>query len=64
MSKTKMMALEPAAEAAPKSKNFEKYKKFYDAGLWTKKMVYNVVTKGALTAEEYEEIIGEAFPEE
>ncbi len=64
MSKTRTMALEPAAEAAPKSKNFEKYKKFYDAGLWTKKMVYNVVTKGALTAEEYEEITGEAFPEE
>ncbi len=47
-----------------KSKNFDKYKRFYDSNMWTKKMVYNVVEKGALTAEEYEEITGEPYDKE
>lgn len=47
-----------------RSKNFDKYKSYYDSHMWTKKMLYNVVAKGAITAEEYEEITGEAFLEE
>lgn len=43
------------------SKNFERYKAWYDAGMWNKGMLYNVAAKGKITAEEYEEITGEAF---
>lgn len=38
------------------SKAAEKYKKYYEAGWYTKAMLANLVTKGALTEEEYEEI--------
>lgn len=40
---------------------FEKIKKWYETGMWTKKMVYNAVVKGKITAEEYEIITGEPF---
>lgn len=40
---------------------FEKIKKYYDDGLWTKEMVRNAVIKGKITAEEYELITGEKF---
>ena len=40
---------------------FDKIKKWYDEGHWTKKMVYNAVGKGKITAAEYEEITGEAY---
>lgn len=43
------------------SKDFEKIKKYYDQGLWSKERVYNMVGKGKITAEEYEEITGEAY---
>lgn len=43
------------------SANYEKYKGYYERGLWTKAMLKNVVAKGKLTAEEYEEITGEAY---
>ena len=36
---------------------FEKIKKFYNLGLWTKEMVKNAVDKGAITTEESEEIL-------
>lgn len=39
---------------------FEKVKGYYDAGLWTKEMVWNVVGKW-ITAEEYEAIVGEPY---
>lgn len=42
------------------SKKFDMVKKYYDKGLWNKKMVYNVVGK-LITAEEYELIVGEAY---
>ena len=46
------------------SKNFEKIKNYYNKGLWTKKMVYNVVGKRlGITPEEYELITGEPFVE-
>ena len=40
---------------------FEKIKKFYDLGLWTKDMVKDAVVKGIITPEEYEEITGEKY---
>ena len=43
------------------SRLFNKIKSYYDNKQWTKQMVYNVVAKGAITAEEYEEITGEAY---
>lgn len=38
---------------------FEKIKKFYNMGLWTKEQVRSAVDKGAITPEEYKEITGE-----
>lgn len=42
------------------SKNFEKVKSYYDAGLWSKERVRNAVGKW-ITAAEYEEITGEPY---
>lgn len=44
------------------SKNFEKYKNYYDKGLWSKERLHNVVgKKTGITAEEYEEITNEPY---
>lgn len=47
------------------STNFEKVKKYYDLGLWSKEKVKNVVTRPSsspwITEAEYEEITGEAY---
>lgn len=40
---------------------FEKIKKWYESGMWTKKMVRNAVVKGKITEEEYTEITGEEY---
>ena len=40
---------------------FEIIKKNYDRGLWNKQMVAVAVTKGIITAEEYEQITGEPY---
>lgn len=40
---------------------FERIKKWYEQGLWTKAMVRNAVRKGKITAEQYEEIVGEPY---
>lgn len=40
---------------------FEKIKKWYEEGLWTKAMVRNAVKKGKITAEQYFEIVGEPY---
>ena len=45
------------------SKNFEKIKKWYDNGLWTKEQVHKAVEKGQITASEYQEITGEPYTE-
>ena len=37
---------------------FDKIKKFYDKGLYTKEMVWNFVVKGVITEEQYHEIVG------
>lgn len=40
---------------------FEKIKKWYEEELWTKAMVRNAVKKGKITAEQYEQIVGEPY---
>ena len=41
---------------------YQKIKKYYEAGLWSKVMVANAVVKGKITAEQYKEITGEDYP--
>lgn len=41
--------------------NYDVIKKNYDKGLWSKQMVKVAVKKGIITAEQYEEITGEAY---
>ena len=44
------------------SKNFEKIKRYYEEGLWSKQKLYNVVGKRTgITPEEYEIITGETY---
>ncbi len=38
---------------------YDKIKRWYDGGAWTKDMVHQAYEKGLLTAEEYEDITGE-----
>ena len=40
---------------------FDRIKKYYDAGLWTTKMVGNAVVKKKITAEQYKEITGDDY---
>ena len=40
---------------------FERIKRFYDQGLWTKEMVADGVRVGRITEEEYKEITGEYY---
>ena len=40
---------------------FEKIKKYYEEGRWTKAMVYKAVEKGIITYEQYIEIVGEEY---
>jgi len=42
------------------SKFAEKVKKWYEAGLWSLRMVGDALEKGKITQEEYDEIVGEA----
>lgn len=46
------------------SPKYNKVKNYYDSGFWNKTMVRNAVTKGWITAEEYEMITGEPYAEE
>lgn len=43
------------------SKMFEKIKRYYDTGLWSKSRVRNMALKSVITSEEYELITGEQF---
>ena len=43
------------------SEKFELVKGYYDSGEWKKKAVKNAVKRGWITAEEFEEITGEAY---
>ena len=47
-----------------KSKYYGKVKRYFEAGLWSLSWVRNAVGKEWITAAEYEEITGEAYPEE
>ncbi len=40
---------------------FDRIKKYYDASLWTEKMVGNVVAKKKITADQYKKITGEEY---
>lgn len=40
---------------------FDRIKRFYDLGLWTKQQVRDGVVAGVITAEEYEEITGDVY---
>ena len=40
-----------------KSKNYEKYKKYYEAGWYTDEMLWNMVLKNKIAEQEYKEII-------
>lgn len=42
------------------SKNYEKVKTYYERGMWSKERVAAAVGKW-ITADEYEEIVGEAY---
>jgi len=44
-----------------KSKMFEKIRSWYESGAWPLEWVRNAVVKGKITAEEFEEIAGEAY---
>lgn len=47
------------------SKRYELVKGYYDKRLWTRKMLKNAVTKGWITQDEYDEIVGtESAPAE
>jgi uncharacterized XkdX family phage protein len=39
----------------------DKIKKYFDAGFWTKDMVKVAVAKGKITAQDYQDITGEAY---
>lgn len=41
---------------------FQKIKKFYNLGIYSKEQVAQFVTKGVITPEQYEQIVGEPFP--
>lgn len=41
------------------SPDFEKIKKWYDMGIYSKAMVRNMMLKGKITEDEYKEIVGE-----
>ncbi len=41
----------------------EKVKKYYALGLWNEKRVHDAVKKGALSEQEYAQIVGKAYTE-
>lgn len=43
------------------SKMYEKIKKYYDDGLWNKRRVADMVPRGIITSEEYQQITGEEY---
>lgn len=53
-----------AAVAATHSKNYDKVRRYYGRGLWTKAMVHRAVACKWITGDEYKEIVGEEYAEE
>ena len=44
------------------TKNYEKYKAYYESVLWSKEKLHNVVgKKNGITPEEFEEICGQPY---
>lgn len=43
---------------------YDKVKKFYRMGFWSKAMVKNAVKKNWITSDEYKEITGEDYTDE
>ena len=43
------------------SSKFEKVKGYYEAGLWDTRRVHDSVAHGWITADEYQEITGDAY---
>ncbi|MDO4809968.1 MAG: XkdX family protein [Eubacteriales bacterium] len=43
------------------SRKFTLVKSYYDNGMWNKEMVRNAVSKGWITAEEFEMITGDKY---
>lgn len=41
-----------------RSADFDKIKRYYDAGFWNKTMILNAVKKGKITEDEAVEILG------
>ncbi len=41
---------------------FDRIKRFYDQGLWTKEMVVDAVRVGKITVEQNKEVTGEDYP--
>ena len=41
---------------------FAKIKRFYNLHIYSKEQVAQFVAKGAITAEQYEQIVGEPYP--
>lgn len=46
------------------SPRFETVRRYYERGLWSVERVAKAVVCGWITAEEYEEIVGEPYPTE
>ena len=46
------------------SPKFSMVKRYYKLGMWDKDRVRNAVVKSWITAEEYEEIVGETYWDE
>lgn len=40
---------------------YERIKRYYDLGVWTKSRVKSAVEKGAISEQEYAEIVGEDY---
>lgn len=45
------------------SKDFEKYKRYYNKGFWNEERIKNIVNVGKITKEEFEQIVGKKFEE-
>lgn len=45
------------------SKDFEKFKRYYDSELWNEERLKNIVNVGKITKEEFEKIVGKKFEE-
>lgn len=50
--------------AKSKGTNKEKYERYYNAGWYNEEMLWNMVLKNKITAEDYEEITGKKHEDE